>query len=149
MFTDARAHRVFAMSARQYRVMEPFRPDGEKPTIGRREHSRLRVRLPARLTTLDGTTSAVLTDLSYGGAKLVTGCELRPGQQAVLAWSAFEAFGTVSWVHDGMCGMHFEEFLDGQVLLATRDLDDTGHLPSDRDLTRGAARDFVRGVRRW
>ncbi len=129
--------------------MEPFRPDGEKPTIGRRVHSRLRVRLPARLTTLDGTSSAVLTDLSYGGAKLAVTCPLRAGQEAVLAWHTFEAFGTVSWVHDGMCGMHFDEYVAGSVLIATRDLDDGAHLPSDRELARGAARDFVKGRRLW
>ncbi len=129
--------------------MEPFQPDGAKPTTGRREHSRLRVRLPARLTTLDGTSSAILTDLSFGGAKLAAKCPLRPGQQAVLNWHTFEAFGTVSWVHDGMCGMHFDEYLAGKVLIETRDLDDADHLPSDRDLTRGAAREFVKGRRLW
>lgn len=129
--------------------MKPLRPDEEEPTIGRREHSRLRVRLPARLTTLDGTSSAVLTDLSFGGAKLLVNCELRTGQEAVLAWLGFEAFGTVSWVGQGMCGMHFDEFLDGKVLIATRDLNDAGDPHSERDRVRGAARDFVRGVRRW
>jgi hypothetical protein len=133
--------------------MEPSRPDGEEPTTGRREHSRLRVRLPARLTTLDGTTRAVLTDLSFGGAKLEVKCDVRPGQEAVLNWHTFEAFGTVSWVHDGMCGLHFDEYLDGKVLIATRDLDDAEHLPNDRemlrDTMRGVARDWVSGVRRW
>lgn len=125
--------------------MEHYRPDRAQPTVGRREHSRLRVRLPARLTTLDGTSSAILTDLSYGGAKLLVNCELKPGQQAVLNWHEFEAYGLVSWVHDGMCGLHFEEFLPGKVLIATRDLDDADHLPSDRELIRGAARQWVEG----
>jgi hypothetical protein len=129
--------------------MEALPPDGEKPSIGRREHSRLRVRLPARLTTLDGKASAVLTDLSFGGAKLLTNCILRPGQQAVLDWDRFEAFGTISWVREGMCGLRFDEFLEGKALIATRDLNDAEHLPSERELARGAARDFVRGVHRW
>jgi len=145
---DAFGHPAFAMRARQWRAMKPFRPEGIEPHIGRREHSRLRVRLPARLTTLDGTSSAVLTDLSFGGAKILTGCALRPGQQAVLNWAGFEAFGTVSWVHDGMCGLHFDEFLAGKVLIATRDLDDAGQLPDDREVARDIARDFVQGVRR-
>lgn len=136
------------MAARQCAAMEPFRPDGEKPSIGRREHSRLRVRLPARLITLDGTLSAVLTDLSFGGAKLVTGRALRRGQEAVLSWHRFEAFGTVSWTHDGMCGLHFDEYLDGKVLIETRDLDDAGSSPSERELARGVAQEFVQGVRR-
>ena len=134
------------MPGRHCGVMEPLRPDS---AIGRREHSRLRVRLPARLTTLDGSSSAVLTDLSFGGAQLEVKRELRPGQQAVLGWHTFEAFGTISWAHDGFCGMHFEEYLAGAVLIATRDLDDAEHLASERERVRGAARDFVRGVRRW
>lgn len=146
MFTDAFGHPAFAKSARQCGPMEPFRPD---PTIGRREHSRLRVSLPARLTTLDGSSSAVLTDLSFGGAQLEIKCELRQGQQAVLSWHRFEAFGSMSWVHEGMCGMHFDEYLAGAVLIATRDFDDAEHLASERERVRGAARDFVRGVRRW
>jgi PilZ domain len=133
--------------------MEPHGPDRDNPTAGRRTHSRLRVRLPARLTTLDGTTSAILVDLSFGGARLITSALLVPGQEAVLAWHGFEAFGMIGWVHDRMCGMHFDEFLAAKVLIATRDLDDINHLPGDRELIRdsmrGVARDWVSGVRRW
>ena len=129
--------------------MKPFQPHDQEPIIGRREHSRLHVRLPARLTTLDGTTSAVLTDLSFGGAKLEVNCPLRRGQEAVLNWDCFEAFGAVSWVHEGTCGLHFDEFLAGNVLIATRDLDDLGTLLAERERVRGAARNFVKGVRRW
>jgi hypothetical protein len=128
--------------------MEPLRPDRDRPVAGRRAHSRLRVRLPARLITLDGTSGAILTDLSFGGAKLITNCVLRPRQQAVLAWHRFESFGTVSWVHDGMCGLNFEEFVKPDVLLATRDLYDADYLPSERELARDEARAFVEGLRR-
>lgn len=128
--------------------MEPLRPNRDRPVAGRRAHSRLRVRLPARLTTLDGTSGAILTDLSFGGAKLIARCPLRPGQQAVLAWDRFEAFGTVSWAHDGMCGLTFDEFVKPRVLLDTRDLYDTEYLPSERDLARDEARAFVEGLRR-
>ena len=47
-----------------------------------------------------------------------------------------------------MCGLHFDEYLDATVLIATRDLADAGALPSESDLTRGVAREFVQGVRR-
>lgn len=148
MFPDARAHPAFAMPARYWRSMEPLGSDRVIPTAGRRAHSRLRVRLAARLTTLDGMSRAILTDLSFGGAKLLINCEVRPGQQAVLTWHDFEAFGTVSWEHGGMCGLDFDEFVAPAVLLATRDLDDADHLPSDRDLVRGIAREWVEGRRR-
>ena len=128
--------------------MEPHRSDRDGPMAGRRTHSRLRVRLPARLTTLDGTSSAILTDLSFGGAKLLVGCPVVAGEEAVLTWHRFEAFGTVTWAHDGMCGLAFDEFLAPKVLLDTRDLDDADHLPSDRELMRGAAREWVEGRRR-
>jgi len=128
--------------------METPPSDRDEPKAGRRSHSRLRVRLPARLTTLDGTSHAVLTDLSLGGAKLLVNCEVRRGQEAVLSWHQFEAFGTVSWTHNGMCGLNFEEFVAPKVLIATRDLDDIEHLPNERELIRGIVREWVEGERR-
>ena len=127
--------------------MEPCHPDHGENAAGRRAYSRLRVRLPARLTTLDGTFSAILTDLSLGGAKLSITKLPTPGFDAVLSWYGYEAFGSVSWAHDGMCGMRFEEIISPRVPIATRDIEDAEHLPSDRDLVRGFADKWVRGER--
>jgi PilZ domain len=136
------------MLGRYWPVMEPLEPASPMPEAGRRSHSRLRVRLPARLTMLDGSSSAILTDLSLGGAKLQTRFPIVPGEQAMLFWHDFEAFGTITWTYDGMCGMRFDELLAPRVLIATRDLHDADHLPHDRDLVRDVAREWVSGVRR-
>ena len=113
---------------------EPLSPD---ISAGRRRHSRLRVHLPAKLITLDGTLSATLLNLSYSGAKLLLGTRaVRRGSSAVLNWGAFEAFCTVAWVTGGHCGLDFDEALHPQVLIATRDLADiTPRLDANRKVS--------------
>ena len=111
---------------------------------GRRRHSRLRARLPARLTTLTDTYQGMLFDLSFCGARIAIAGQVRPGSEAVLNWASFEAFATVAWCEDGYCGLEFEEPIPGNILIATRDLfDATAHI----DQTRVAARRFVGGGR--
>lgn len=125
--------------------MEPNRAIPAGPLSGRRSQSRLRVRLPARLTTLSGTTGAILTDLSTGGAKLIVAAPLEAGREAMLHWGGFEAFGTIGWTHDGMCGLAFDDPVAPKILFATRDLDDAEHLRSEREQVREVARSWVEG----
>jgi hypothetical protein len=115
-------------------------------TIGRRQEARLRVRLDARLITLDGSCRAVLADISTHGARIATGtCTLRAGQEAVLNWNRGEAFGMVVWSADGQCGLRFYDPLDQRTVLAARQLDEHSHLPDDRELVRRSAQSFVQG----
>jgi hypothetical protein len=100
------------------------------------------VELPARLVTLDGFIQAVLLDLSFKGAKVLVGAELKVGKEAELSWDSFGAFCTITWISDGQCGLKFDEPLPPHVLIATRDLADAN--PSG-DGRRDAARQFVRG----
>jgi hypothetical protein len=110
---------------------------------GRRRHSRLRVHLPARLITLDGTFHATLLNLSFSGAKIKTGAaNTRPGASAVLTWGTFEAFCTISWCDAGHCGLDFDEPLKPDALLATRDIAD---ITPWVDSNRVAVRDWVVG----
>ncbi|HVR91163.1 MAG TPA: PilZ domain-containing protein [Novosphingobium sp.] len=118
------------------------------PAIGRRGRNRLRARLPAKIVTLDGTRNTVLLDVSLTGARIKATENLAQGQQAILAWAEFEAFGRVVWLAHGMCGMAFEEPLEPAALIATRDRDEREHLPSDRDMARCDAREWVDGSRR-
>ena len=111
---------------------------------GRRRHSRLRLNLPAKLITRDGTLAVTLLDLSFSGARLGLGAApLRAGASAVLSWASFEAFCTLVWVQDSTCGLDFEVPLHPQVLLATRDLAD---LAPRIDGNRVAVRDWVTGT---
>jgi hypothetical protein len=113
-------------------------------SAGRRRHSRLRVHLPARLITLDGTLHATLVNLSFRGAKVtLTAASASRGASAVLTWGSFEAFCTVSWSQGQMCGLDFDEPLKPQVLIATRDLADA---TPPVDASRVAARNWAVGL---
>lgn len=114
-------------------------------SVGRRHASRLRARLRARLVTLSGTYGAVLVDLSLTGARLQAPVEARVGQMASLTWEGFEAFGTIVWVKAGFCALHFDDPIETAVLMATRDC---AQLPSDHELDRHSAREWVQGKQR-
>lgn len=114
-------------------------------TGGRRGRSRLHVRLPARLSTVTETVRVVLNDLSLTGAQLLVGHELRVGTEALLEWNKFDAFGEVVWSDGNRAGMRFETMLDPETVLSTRDMDDSEHLPSDFELIRRDAREWVQG----
>ena len=115
----------------------------EDASAGRRRHSRLRVHLPARLITLEGTLQATLLDLSFRGGKVVLGTAiLRRGASAVLTWGSFEAYCTVAWTRGQSCGLDFEVPLKPQVLIATRDLADA---TPKVDSNRVAAKSWVTG----
>lgn len=119
-------------------------PSGEDARAGRRRHSRLRVCLPARLITLDGTLTATLLDVSFRGAKVVVATQpgLRVGASAVLTWAGFEMFCTVAWTRPDLLGLDFDTPLKPQVLIATRDLADA---TPRQDPGRLAAREWVSG----
>ena len=116
--------------------------------IGRRGRNRLRSRLPAKVVTLDGTRNTILLDLSCSGARIKATPDMAKGQQAILTWSGFVAFGSAVWVNHGLCGIAFDEALEPEILIATRDLDASSRLPSDLELDRNRAREWVAGTRR-
>ena len=121
---------------------------GAAVSRGRRHESRLRVRLSARLTTLNGTRAAILEDLSIAGARVASTSDLKPGMQAILHWGKFEAFGVIRW-HDTLaCGVEFFDPLNRAQIIMTRDLDDRHRLPEDNQLARNAASAFVNGKTR-
>lgn len=125
--------------------IDPVAPEQQ---IGRRGRNRLRARLPAKIVTLDGTRNTVLLDLSETGARIKETAEAVQGQQAILTWSGYEAFGSLVWVDRGLCGIAFDEPLKAKVIIATRDLDAASRLPSDLELDRNRAREWVEGARR-
>jgi len=118
-------------------------------TPGRRSTGRLRVRLSARLILLSGTRNCVLTDLSGTGARVVCGLGAREpfqsGEEAMLLWGEFEAFGRLVWTAGASCGLAFGRPIPRPVLLKTRDLDKRERLPDDRETLRRTARQFAEG----
>lgn len=91
--------------------------------IARRNHPRLRVRIPARLISLDGFLPATILDLSHKGARLRT---FRPVsfREAALQWLDYEAFGRVAWQTHDVCGITFENQLPVRCLMDTRNVPD-------------------------
>lgn len=106
------------------------------------------MRLPARVVTLSDTHNAILIDLSLLGAKARVDATLRIGSEVVLEWNGHEAFGQVVWCQRGFCGIAFFEAISPDLLLATRELNETAQLPQDREIVRQTARQWVEGTTR-
>jgi PilZ domain len=107
--------------------------------VGRRRDSRLRLSVPAQLITLSGQYNASLCDLSQSGAHLQSRGQLACGEDAVLSWLGFEAFGRIVWASDGEAGMEFDELLPPAILLQTRDQVDLGYAPTVKQAEYDAA----------
>jgi len=79
---------------------------------GRRSSARASAPLIAVLTTLGGSRSAVLADVSSTGAR-VRGTDLPDmGEELNVNIDRVQAFGTVVWSDSGECGIVFDPALD-------------------------------------
>ncbi|MXO71211.1 PilZ domain-containing protein [Alteraurantiacibacter buctensis] len=116
---------------------------------GRRRDSRLRIRqgVPAQAMTLDGQLSASVLDLSQSGAHLRLSEPLRTGQDVMLWWLGFEAFGRVVWVSGSDAGLEFYDLVPAPVLLHTREQVDAGRVRSTDEVAIDAARAWYQGWR--
>jgi hypothetical protein len=108
----------------------------------RRAYSRLRLGVIARLLTLDGEQWVTLVDLSQSGARLMLGGSGKISG-GLLRWLQFEAFGDPAWQRGDELALHFDEPIDADWLIETRqrapvELDSGIH-------TRRAAWEFVSG----
>ncbi len=115
--------------------------------IGRRRDSRLRVGVPAQLITLHGQFTASLADLSQSGAHIRTKGRLVRGDEAVVTWLGFEAFGTIVWAASGEGGLEFDEFLPEAILIQTRQQVDQGIAPNAEQAAYDGARSWYMGYR--
>jgi|SRR5690606_38270847 len=88
-------------------------------SFGRRQAPRYRLRIPARLITLDRTFSVVLEDLSAVGAKITM-----PVQHeflvGVLRWMDCHGFADVRWREGLSIGLEFASPISEAVLEGTR-----------------------------
>lgn len=83
---------------------------------GRREAERAPVLLRAALHTMNASRPVTLFDVSATGAQMSMPQPLRLGQQFWLKIPPTIIFGTVVWIDDELCGVAFDEPLDGQEL---------------------------------
>ena len=75
---------------------------------GRRSASRTKAPLIAIVTTLKGSHSAVVVDVSSTGARL-RGTDLpNEGEEMFVTIDHVIAFGTVAWARDGELGLAFD-----------------------------------------
>ena len=91
--------------------MEKFgkRVDG---VDGRRAAVRQTVSMPASMFSLEHSRVVIVEDISTTGAKL-TGADLpRLGEDVWIKAGPVDAFGTVVWADDYMCGVTFEQPLN-------------------------------------
>ena len=119
----------------------------EAPQVGRREDPRVRVRLGARLVTVTDTQTVSLHNLSRGGASISSDPPLKPGADVVLHWRDIEAFGSVTWVDGGRCGLRFDEPLTDDEVLLARSLSENSAAVEKAEVM-SAARDFAKAALR-
>ena len=113
---------------------------------GSRQQSRLTIHLPAILTTRDGTRRVMLKDLSTRGARFTSADELSVGQEVVIQWLRFEAFGEIQWNSDGVYGVAFARSIMLSSLVETRDSNALGIMqPIEREIVSRTALAFVEG----
>jgi hypothetical protein len=113
-------------------------------TTHRRRNARLRIRrgVSAQVLTLTGQTTVSLLDLSASGAQVRVKAPLRCGQDVMLWWLGFEAFGQVVRANGEEAGVAFHDPLPLPVLVQTRQQIDAGLAPT-------AARDAYQAAREW
>jgi len=109
----------------------------------RRGKARLRTGIPAALVTIDGRQEISLVDLSESGAGLIVrdGWRINGG---VLKWMDYEVYGTVVRRGDRDIGLRFEEPIDHDWVLDTRQW--LPALADGKAELRRFARDWVGGA---
>lgn len=128
--------------------MGKSRKDTEAIQRGRRNRSRLHIRLPAKMETRAENLRVVMIDLSTTGARVLLQDLPQSGTEVVLYWDKYEAFGEVVWAEGVHCGISFFDPIPEETVLATREFDDAARLPKDKELLRQAARHWVEGTTR-
>lgn len=88
--------------------------------VGRRTDPRVRLKLPAKIMLLGGTSSCPLESLSGGGARIVTDKDLGDDTAGVLKCDGVDAFFTVAWRRGNRFGLEFDENQPDQVLRDVR-----------------------------
>jgi hypothetical protein len=110
-----------------------------------RSQGRLAVRLVAKVASRARTHSAILENISKGGAKLTVDNPPPAGSEVILQWHGNELFGTVSWTSPTQCGLVFDAIVPPALLEATLSLDAAAHVPEELDVSGAMARDWFDG----
>lgn len=109
----------------------------------RREHSRLRLNLPARLVTTEGEKLISLLNLSQGGARVRLPAD-KQISGGVLKWMDNEVYGVKVWQAGPEVGLKFDHPIDWNWVVATRHWQPPRRTKRDDSLSY--ARDWAKGV---
>lgn len=94
--------------------------DPAQPTIGRRQHARLRTNFAVKITSISLTSYGQLIDLSLSGAKFAAPRLISPGIEVLLHWNGNSVLGEISWAEHRQCGVHFVDLISNEALLLAR-----------------------------
>jgi hypothetical protein len=115
---------------------------------GRRSDPRAYILFGASVEALNGKTPIVLLDVSRSGARLEGAGLPEVGKDIILQCGAIDTFGTIVWAAGKRRGMHFDEPLSTQELVALRDVavaaEQAGMTPDEER----AAADWMNGLAR-
>ncbi|MFM6933471.1 MAG: PilZ domain-containing protein [Novosphingobium sp.] len=139
------AHSLCSVVLRHVAAMGEISFEPILPDVGKRAASRLRLRLAARIMTTAQFWPAELLDLSYFGGRIACDAPPQPGQEVLIEWADFDAFGMVVWANVKSCGVCFFEPLQPAVLIATRDRFDVEPVLTSTERARNEAKDYVQG----
>jgi len=96
-------------------------PRNDDPELrGRRGEPRAYILISASVEALDGRNGVSLLDVSRTGARLEAADLPAAGKDVILRCGPIDALGTVVWNSRGQCGVHFDEPVGGQDLVALR-----------------------------
>ncbi len=117
----------------------------QPPVTGRRGAARARVALPATIETVNGTTRALLRNLSESGAMLEVAQLPTVGAEAVLRCGQLDCFGVIVWARLRWCGVVFDEAITLSDVISIRQASDGSACAVQKDL-QDAARRWAEGA---
>ncbi|MEO0030891.1 MAG: hypothetical protein RIS94_649 [Pseudomonadota bacterium] len=132
--------------AASFTIMSAHHPPLPMPyPAGRRQASRLRLGIPAKVILLGGTFDCRLDDLSQSGARIAIAAAMpTPGSDAVLTVNGIEAFGMVRWARMQRFGVEFDAPLPLEQVVAIRHFADNYAAHAQEQQLR-VAREYVQG----
>jgi hypothetical protein len=117
----------------------------EKPTQGRRNVSRLRLYLPARVKTLEGEHACFVENISQTGARIIVTDSAKVGEIGTLRCGQVDILFDKVWSANGRTGLAFDELVPPDALRELRRVHDNFD-EIQREEHRRIARDWVNGV---
>lgn len=92
--------------------------------VGKRISPRARLILKGRIETLEGIQPVEIVSLSRTGAMVMVKDVPRLASNGILIWGPIDAFFTIVWTDTHRCGLHFDEPISEEKVIAARETSD-------------------------